>query len=143
MMLSLSQRVSIPDNEILIQGTTSQGSGGQNVNRVASAVHLFFNIHTSSLPESYKQRLLHFPHHTITESGMVVIKAQEHRAQARNREAALERLKDLILQANAPRRKRKTTHPTKGSRERRLRQKKQQGEKKQLRSNPRMHAPPS
>lgn len=137
-MIRLSQRVVIPDSEILIQSTTSQGSGGQNVNRVASAIHLFFNIHNSSLPDSYKQRLLRFQHHTITESGVVVIKAQEHRAQARNREAAIERLKDLILQANAPRRKRKTTRPTKGSRERRLRQKKQLGEKKQLRSNPRI-----
>lgn len=134
-MLRLSERVSIPDDEILMQAVRSQGAGGQNVNKVSTAIHLFFNIHASSLPGFYKQRLFANASQRISEGGIIVIKAQEHRSQAKNREAALLRLKEIILAAAAPRKKRKPTRPTRGSRERRLTEKKQQSEKKRRRSN--------
>src|SRR6056300_1718910 len=133
-MLRLSERVSIPDEEILMQAVTAQGAGGQNVNKVSTAIHLFFNVHASSLPEFYKQRLFANASHRISEGGVIVIKAQEHRTQAKNREAALERLKEIILAATAPRKKRKPTRPTRSSKERRLTDKKQQSQKKQRRS---------
>jgi ribosome-associated protein len=133
-MLRLSARVTIPDEEILMQAVRSQGAGGQNVNKVSSAIHLFFDIHASSLPDFYKQRLFANAGHRISEGGVIVIKAQEHRTQAKNREAALQRLKDIILTATAPRKKRKPTRPTRASRERRLTDKKQQAEKKRRRS---------
>jgi ribosome-associated protein len=135
-MLRLSERVTIPDEEILMQAVRAQGAGGQNVNKVSSAIHLFFNIHASSLPEFYKQRLFAHASHRISEGGVIVIKAQEHRTQAKNREAALERLKDIILAATAPRKKRKPTRPTYGSKQRRITNKKQLSEKKQRRSKP-------
>lgn len=133
-MLRLSERVTIPDEEILMQAVRSQGAGGQNVNKVSSAIHLFFDIHASSLPDYYKQRLFAHAGHRITEGGVIVIKAQEHRTQAKNREDALQRLKDIILTAAAPRKKRKPTRVTRASRERRLTDKKQQSEKKRRRS---------
>lgn len=135
-MLRLSERVTIPDEEILMQAVRAQGSGGQNVNKVSSAIHLFFNVHASSLPEFYKRRLFAHASHRISEGGIIVIKAQEHRTQAKNREAALERLREIILTAAAPRKKRKPTRPTLGSRKRRLNEKKKQSEKKQRRANP-------
>lgn len=133
-MLRLSERVSIPDEEILMQAVRSQGAGGQNVNKVSTAIHLFFNIHASSLPEFYKQRLFANAGHRISEGGVIVIKAQEHRTQAKNREAAVLRLKEIILAATAPRKKRKPTRPTRASKERRIADKKQLAQKKQRRS---------
>ena len=134
-MLRLSERVSIPDEEILMQAVTAQGAGGQNVNKVSTAIPLFFNVHASSLPEFYKQRLFANASHRISEGGVIVIKAQEHRTQAKNREAALQRLKEIILSATAPRKKRRPTRPTRASKERRITEKKQQSQKKQRRSN--------
>lgn len=134
-MLRLSERVTIPDEEILMQAVRAQGAGGQNVNKVSSAIHLFFNIHASSLPDFYKQRLFAHARHRISEGGVIVIKAQEFRTQAKNREAALQRLREIILDATAPRKKRRPTRPTRGSKERRLTNKKQQSQKKQRRSS--------
>jgi ribosome-associated protein len=135
-VLQITTRVAIPEEEIVMQAVRSQGAGGQNVNKVSTAIHLFFNIHASSLSEYYKKRLLSYRHHHINDSGMIVIKAQEHRTQAKNREQAIQLLKDLILAVTAPRKKRKATKPTQGSKERRIRQKKQLGEKKQMRTKP-------
>ena len=85
-MLEISKTVSIPEHEIEMSAVRSQGAGGQNVNKVASAIHLRFNIMASSLPEHYKQRVLKINDQRITKDGVIVIKAQEHRTQEQNRE---------------------------------------------------------
>jgi ribosome-associated protein len=96
-MLQVSKNISLPLGEIEISAIRSQGAGGQNVNKVASAIHLRFDIPASSLPEHYKARLLNLRDRRITTEGVVVIKSQEHRSQERNREEALDRLRSLIL----------------------------------------------
>ena len=95
-MLQVSSRVSIPLREIELQAIRSQGAGGQNVNKVSTAVHLFFDIRASSLPEVYKARLLKMKDRRISPAGTVIIKSQQARTQEANREKALERLKELI-----------------------------------------------
>ncbi|OGT90066.1 MAG: class I peptide chain release factor [Gammaproteobacteria bacterium RIFOXYA12_FULL_61_12] len=132
-MFRISHQISIPDEEIEFSAIRAQGSGGQNVNKVSSAIHLRFDIRASSLPALCKQRLVRLCDRRITSDGVIVIKAQQYRSQEQNREDALERLRELIEGALQPRKKRIATKPTKASRERRLEGKKRQGETKALR----------
>lgn len=134
-MLHVSSHVIIPDSEIDIHAMRSQGSGGQNVNKVSTAIHLQFDIKTSSLPPFYKEELLKLRDSRISDDGVVTIKAQQHRTQERNREDALERLCILIQSVAIPRKKRRPTKPTKGSQNRRIESKKKQGRLKALRGS--------
>ena len=131
--MKISSKISIPDEEIVLQAVRSQGSGGQNVNKVSTAIHLFFDIRASSIPVFYKQRLLALKDRRLSDTGVIVIKAQEHRSQEKNKEAALKRLKQLILAATAVQKKRRATKPTRASRKRRLDSKTKRGKIKSLR----------
>jgi ribosome-associated protein len=135
-MLPISSSVSIPDHDIEIHAIRSQGAGGQNVNKVSTAIHLQFDIRASSLPPFYKEELLKLRDHRISADGVITIKAQQHRTQERNREDALERLRLLIQSVAIPRKKRRATKPTKGSQNRRIEGKKRQGRLKTLRRTP-------
>lgn len=132
-MLQISRNIVIPGNEIVINAVRSRGAGGQNVNKVASAVHLRFDIRRSSLPEFYKQRLLALDDQRITRDGVIVIKAQQYRSQEKNRAAALVRLQALIKSVAVVRKKRVATQPTKGAKQRRLDNKIRRGRDKALR----------
>lgn len=132
-MLHISSHVTIPDSEIDIHAMRSQGAGGQNVNKVSTAIHLQFDIEASSLPPFYKEELLKLRDSRISDDGVITIKAQQHRTQERNREDALERLCLLIQSVAIPRKKRRPTKPTKGSQNRRIESKKKQGRLKALR----------
>ena len=133
-MLKISSKVSIPDNEIEISAIHSQGSGGQNVNKVATAIHLRFDIPASSLPDQYKRRLMNFHDRRINKEGIVVIKAQNFRSQEKNREMALQRLRELVNSAVKTNRKRIPTLPTRAANEKRLFTKSKRAQLKRLRS---------
>jgi len=132
-MLKITQRVSIPDNETEVSAVRAQGPGGQNVNKVSTAIHLRFDTQASSLPEFYKQRLLKLKDKRINREGVIVIKAQEYRSQEKNKEIAFERLVDLIQDSIATRKKRISTRPTFGSQQKRLDRKSKHGHLKSSR----------
>ena len=132
--LRISRQISIPLEEIEMQGIRAQGAGGQNLNKVASAIHLRFDIAASSLPDSYKERLLSLSDQRISSDGVVVIKAQRHRSQDRNREDALARLQDLVRQAGVTQRKRRPTKPSRSSQKKRMDSKTRRGRVKSLRN---------
>ncbi len=111
----------------------AQGAGGQNVNKVSTAIHLRFDIAASSLPPYLKDKLLRMGDHRLTKDGVIVIKSQGYRSQDKNREEALGRLREFILRATVTRKKRKPTRPTRNSRERRINGKVKRGRLKALR----------
>jgi ribosome-associated protein len=132
-MLQISTTISIPEREIEISAIRSQGAGGQNVNKVTTAIHLRFDIAASSLPDRYKERLLKLNDQRITKEGVVIIKAQAHRSQEQNREEALQRLQDLIKSAVMVPKPRKPSKPTRSSQRKRLDSKSKRGQIKAMR----------
>ena len=135
-MLKISDHIDISEREMEITAIRAQGAGGQHVNKVSSAIHLRFDVNASSLPDAVKRRLLRTHDQRITTDGVVVIKAQNHRSQDKNRAEALARLADLIKGALQVPRKRIPTRPGRAAKERRMDVKKKRGSLKKLRGKP-------
>lgn len=129
-MLTISNRLIIPRHEIEFNAIRAQGNGGQNVNKVSSAIHLRFDIKRSCLPEFYKERLLAYGDKRITSDGVIIIKAQSFRDQERNKEDSLARLKELILAATKVEKTRRATKPTRSSQRKRMDKKNQRSQTK-------------
>lgn len=133
MSLQITEHVTIPDDELDLSAIRAQGAGGQNVNKVSSAIHLRFDIKASSLPQFYKERLLNLKDSRINKDGVLVIKAQQFRTQEKNREDALARLVELIKSAIVVQKARRATKPTRSSQRKRMDSKTKRGKVKALR----------
>jgi ribosome-associated protein len=134
-MLQITKRTAIPLSEIELSAVRSQGAGGQNVNKVATAIHLRFDIPASSLSPLYKERLLNLGDSRITKDGIVIIKAQQHRTQDQNKADALDRLKALVKSVTVIPKKRKPTKPSKSAKKKRLDSKAKRSQLKSQRGN--------
>lgn len=132
-VLFISHSVSIPSDQLDLQAMRSQGAGGQNVNKVSSAIHLRFDIKASTLPEFYKERLLALNDHRLTKDGVIIIKSQEHRSQELNRQAALDRLVILIRSAIVIQKARRATKPSRSSQNKRMDKKTKHSNTKSMR----------
>ncbi|WP_415898708.1 alternative ribosome rescue aminoacyl-tRNA hydrolase ArfB [Neptuniibacter sp. QD48_11] len=132
-MLKITNRVFIYPHELEFNAIRAQGSGGQNVNKVSSAIHLRFDIKNSSLPEFYKERLLAYRDQRITKEGVIVIKAQNSRDQERNKDDAKQRLLELIQAATVVEKARRATKPTRSSQRKRVDKKTKRGQIKKNR----------